>query len=143
LVQLDSSAEMLFRDEDVPVEGGERSDSYRLVLENYEDEDPLPFPDDTFDLVISSASLHWVNQLPRLFQEVSRVLKPDGCFMFAVVGGNTLPELRASMVMADKERRFDRQDTVLKTAAPLCAGGSHEISAQQQVDKRTRMIRFG
>ena len=33
-----------------------------------------------------------------------RVLKPDGCFMFAMVGGETLPELRVAMVMAELER---------------------------------------
>jgi NADH dehydrogenase [ubiquinone] 1 alpha subcomplex assembly factor 5 len=101
LVQLDYSPVMLHRDEDVPVEGGDRCDSYRLVGD---EEDRFPFPDGTFDLVISSASMHWVNNLPKLFKEANRVLKPDGCFMFAMIGGTTLPELRASMVMAELER---------------------------------------
>jgi len=64
----------------------------------------LPFPDGTFDLVMSSVALHWVNDLPYLFQEVKRILKPDGCFMMAMVGGSTLPELRASLVLAEQER---------------------------------------
>lgn len=101
LVQLDSSEEMLRRDQDVPLDGSDRCDTYRMVGD---EEGPLPFPDGTFDLVISSASMHWVNKLPGLFSEVSRVLKPDGCFMFAICGGTTLPELRASMVMAEMER---------------------------------------
>jgi NADH dehydrogenase [ubiquinone] 1 alpha subcomplex assembly factor 5 len=33
-----------------------------------------------------------------------RVLKPDGCFMFAMIGGATLPELRVSLVLAEMER---------------------------------------
>lgn len=33
-----------------------------------------------------------------------RVLKPDGCFIFAMIGGATLPELRVAMVMAEMER---------------------------------------
>ena len=33
-----------------------------------------------------------------------RVLKPDGCFMFSMIGGTTLPELRASLVLAELER---------------------------------------
>lgn len=33
-----------------------------------------------------------------------RVLKPDGCFMFAMVGGETLPELRVALVLAEQER---------------------------------------
>lgn len=101
MVQLDSSAEMLHRDEDIPIEGSDLCDSYRLVAD---EEAALPFPDGTFDLVTSSASMHWVNNLPKLFSEVRRVLKPDGCFIFAMIGGTTLGELRASMVLAELER---------------------------------------
>jgi NADH dehydrogenase [ubiquinone] 1 alpha subcomplex assembly factor 5 len=101
LVQLDSSSEMLHRDEDLALDGKERCDSYRLVAD---EEATLPFPDGTFDLVISSASMHWINNLPKVFSEVRRVLKPDGCFMFAMIGGTTLAELRASMVLAELER---------------------------------------
>jgi len=101
LVQLDSSSEMLFRDAGVAFDGSDRCDTYRMVAD---EEGKLPFPDGTFDLVLSGASMHWVNDLPGLFREANRVLKPDGCFLFAMVGGTTLPELRASMVMAELER---------------------------------------
>jgi NADH dehydrogenase [ubiquinone] 1 alpha subcomplex assembly factor 5 len=101
LVQLDSSEQMLHRDNESVVPGGERCDSYQLVAD---EECVLPFPDGTFDLVISSASLHWVNDLPMVFSEAKRVLKPDGCFMFAMIGGTTLPELRISLLMAEQER---------------------------------------
>lgn len=112
LVQIDSSPIMLHRDDDnngengtgIPVDGSHRCETYKLLVDNYEDDNPLPFPSNSFDLVISSGSLHWVNNLPRLFQEVSRVLKPDGCFMLAMVGGTTLSELRACFVMAELER---------------------------------------
>ena len=101
IVQLDSAKEALHRDEDLDFSGSDRCGSYRLVQD---EEDTLPFPDGTFDLVISSMSMHWINKLPQLFAEVSRVLKPDGCFMFAMVGGETLSELRASMVLGELER---------------------------------------
>jgi len=101
LVELDSSSEMLHRDQDISFEGTDRCDSYRLVSD---EEGNLPFPDGTFDLVISSVSMHWINNLPGLMSEVKRVLRPDGCFMFAMIGGETLSELRASMVMAELER---------------------------------------
>ena len=102
LVQLDSAKDMLNRDADkVEDPNLERCDTYRLPAN---EEDKLPFPDGTFDLVISSAALHWVNDLPGLFSEVNRVLKPDGCFMFAMIGGTTLSELRVSMVLAEQER---------------------------------------
>ena len=101
LVQLDSSSLMLHRDEDIPVEGLERCGTYRMVKD---EEAQMPFPDGTFDLVISSVAMHWVNDLPALFSEIKRVLKPDGCFIFAMIGGTTLPELRTSMMMAEMER---------------------------------------
>ncbi|KAG7349494.1 methyltransferase domain containing protein [Nitzschia inconspicua] len=103
MVQLDSSYEMLHADDDIPLEDGakERCESYKL---HSDEEDKLPFPDGTFDLVLSSQSLHWINDLPNLFKEVFRVLKPDGCFMLSMIGGATLPELRIALTLAEMER---------------------------------------
>jgi ubiquinone/menaquinone biosynthesis C-methylase UbiE len=67
LVQLDSSLELLNRDQDILIEGSQRCESFRL---HADEEDKLPFPDGTFDLVLSSQSMHWVNDLPGLFKEV-------------------------------------------------------------------------
>uniref|UniRef100_A0A8C8SLG8 Arginine-hydroxylase NDUFAF5, mitochondrial n=1 Tax=Pelusios castaneus TaxID=367368 RepID=A0A8C8SLG8_9SAUR len=68
------------------------------------DEEFLPFKDDTFDLVVSSLSLHWVNDLPRAFKEIHQVLKPGGVFIGAMFGGETLYELRCSLQLAELER---------------------------------------
>jgi NADH dehydrogenase [ubiquinone] 1 alpha subcomplex assembly factor 5 len=68
------------------------------------DEETLPFRDGTFDLVTSNLSLHWVNDLPRALSEIRRVLKPDGCFVGAMLGGKTLTELREAMLLAETER---------------------------------------
>jgi NADH dehydrogenase [ubiquinone] 1 alpha subcomplex assembly factor 5 len=103
LVQMESAHNLLRRDEDEPIEGAYRCDTYRMEIDD--EETKLPFPDGTFDLVISSCSLHWVNKIPQVFAEVHRLLKPDGCFLMAMVGGTeTLPELRAAMVLAELER---------------------------------------
>ena len=55
---------------------------------------PLPFADASMDLVLSSMALHWVNDVPGVLAEVKRVLKPDGAFLCAFLGGDTLQELR-------------------------------------------------
>nr|DBA27088.1 TPA: hypothetical protein GDO54_011267 [Pyxicephalus adspersus] len=68
------------------------------------DEEFLPFKDNTFDLVVSNLSLHWVNDLPRTFHEICRVLKEDGVFIGAMFGGETLYELRCSLQLAELER---------------------------------------
>lgn len=68
------------------------------------DEEFLPFPQNTFDLVLSSMSLHWINDLPGAFRQIQAVLKPDGVFIGAMMGGETLYQLRCSLQLAETER---------------------------------------
>ncbi|XP_034045204.1 arginine-hydroxylase NDUFAF5, mitochondrial isoform X2 [Thalassophryne amazonica] len=68
------------------------------------DEEFLPFKENTFDLVVSSLSLHWINDLPGTLKQIHQVLKPDGVFIGAMVGGDTLYELRCSLQLAEMER---------------------------------------
>jgi SAM-dependent methyltransferase len=65
------------------------------------DEDRLPFADDCFDLVVSAGGLASVSDLPGALVQVRRVLRPDGLFVAAFVGGMTLAELRADLLDAD------------------------------------------
>jgi NADH dehydrogenase [ubiquinone] 1 alpha subcomplex assembly factor 5 len=64
---------------------------------------PLPFADASADLVLSSMAMHWVNDLPGLLREALRVLRPDGCFLACMAGGETLQELRSSFYQAELE----------------------------------------
>ncbi len=70
------------------------------------DEEGLPFKDATFDLIVSCFSLHWINDLPGALVQIRRALKPDGLFLAALPGGDTLPELRR--VLADAEIANER-----------------------------------
>lgn len=47
-------------------------------------EDPLPFRNATLDLVTCSSVLQYVDRIPQALEEVYRVLKPGGCFIFEV-----------------------------------------------------------
>jgi len=66
------------------------------------DEESLPFADASFDLVTSVLGLHAVNDLPGVLWQIRRVLKPDGLFIGALFGGDTLKELRASFAAAEE-----------------------------------------
>lgn len=65
------------------------------------DEDFLPFAPESFDLVLSNLSLHWVNDLPGALLQIRSVLRPGGLFLAAVVGGHTLHELRQCLLEAE------------------------------------------
>jgi NADH dehydrogenase [ubiquinone] 1 alpha subcomplex assembly factor 5 len=65
------------------------------------DEEMLPFADGSFDLVVSNLSLHWVNDLPGALAQIHRALRPDGLLLASLFGGETLTELRQSLLAAD------------------------------------------
>ncbi|MEO3427226.1 methyltransferase domain-containing protein [Pelagibius sp. CAU 1746] len=67
------------------------------------DEEALPFAAGSLDLVLSVLSLHWVNDLPGTLLQIARVLKPDGLFLAAMIGGESLKELRAALLQAESE----------------------------------------
>jgi SAM-dependent methyltransferase len=67
------------------------------------DEESLPFRDAAFDLVVSALALQFVNDLPGALVQIRRALKPDGLFVAALVGGETLTELRQSFAAAESE----------------------------------------
>jgi len=65
------------------------------------DEEFLPFAPASFDLAISNLSLHWVNDLPGALMQLRRAIKPGGLMLAAMLGGDTLKELRHSLATAE------------------------------------------
>ena len=67
------------------------------------DEEALPFRAASLDLVASALALQLVNDLPGALLQIRRALKPDGLFLGALLGGQTLVELRNAMLAAEAE----------------------------------------
>lgn len=63
----------------------------------------LPFAPESFDLIISPLNLHTTNDLPGALAQIKAALKPDGLFIAALLGGETLYELRDVMNKAEME----------------------------------------
>jgi len=57
------------------------------------DGEALSFPNASFDLVVSTSSLQWM-ECCQVFKEVRRVLKPGGAFYFATFGPATMAEAK-------------------------------------------------
>ncbi|MGA8936113.1 MAG: methyltransferase domain-containing protein, partial [Pseudolabrys sp.] len=67
------------------------------------DEEALPFADSSLDLVTSVLALQFVNDLPGTLIQIRRALKPDGLLLAALVGGESLAELREAIAIAESE----------------------------------------
>jgi SAM-dependent methyltransferase len=67
------------------------------------DEEALPVRDQSLDLVVSGLALQLVNDLPGTLAQIRRALKPDGLLLAALLGGNTLVELRNAFLEAEEQ----------------------------------------
>jgi SAM-dependent methyltransferase len=61
----------------------------------------LPFAPGSFDLVVASLSLHWIDDLPGCLVQIRQVLRPDGLFLGSLPALGTLGELRTALATAE------------------------------------------
>ena len=90
-----------FSDPGEPANGAVSKVSRRIIY----DDEWVPFKNEIFDLVISMRALHWVNDLPGALIQLRRCLEPDGLFLASLYGGQTLHELRESLIEAETQLR--------------------------------------
>jgi SAM-dependent methyltransferase len=63
----------------------------------------LPLEPASLDLALSALAFQSVNDLPGVLAQIRRALKPDGLLLAAMIGGDTLTELRQSFAAAEAE----------------------------------------
>jgi SAM-dependent methyltransferase len=63
----------------------------------------LPFQPESLDLVVSALAFQFINDLPGVLAQIRRALRPDGLLLAAMIGGETLTELRQSFAAAEAE----------------------------------------
>jgi NADH dehydrogenase [ubiquinone] 1 alpha subcomplex assembly factor 5 len=123
LLELDSSPAMLAAsaaDEAASRTSGtaEEDEEEELEVERREMDDECPRLEvASTDLIMSSMALHWVNDLPGTLSACRRALRPNGLFLGAMLGGETLAEMRSAFVLADLERHGG----VAQRMSPLCS----------------------
>lgn len=112
------------------------------------DAESLPLADNSVDLIFSSLAIQWCENLPALFGEVARVLKPGGQFLFATLGPETLHELRSAWSAVDNYQhvnRFISLSTLKKEAGSHLMPGlleqEYEILRYQQVRELTHELK--
>ncbi|WP_439134533.1 malonyl-ACP O-methyltransferase BioC [Pseudomaricurvus sp.] len=65
------------------------------------DAEAIPLADESVSGVFSSLAIQWCANLPQLFSELKRILKPGGRLCLATLGPDTLHELRAAWSEVD------------------------------------------
>src|SRR5579872_6550275 len=65
--------------------------------------EPLAVPAESLDLAVSALAFQFVNDLPGMLAQIRRALHPDGLLLAAMMGGDTLTELRQSFAAAEAE----------------------------------------
>jgi SAM-dependent methyltransferase len=81
-------------------------DRFRSVTHLNPDEtgrEVLPLAPESLDLVVSALAFQSVNDLPGVLAQIRRALRPDGLLLAAMLGGDTLTELRQSFAAAEAE----------------------------------------
>jgi len=73
-----------------------------IGLEN-SGQETLPLQPQSLDLAVSALALQFVNDLPGVLAQLRRALRPDGLLLAAMMGGDTLTELRQSFAAAEAE----------------------------------------
>uniref|UniRef100_A0A915PWB5 dolichyl-P-Man:Man5GlcNAc2-PP-dolichol alpha-1,3-mannosyltransferase n=1 Tax=Setaria digitata TaxID=48799 RepID=A0A915PWB5_9BILA len=97
IVQCDISAGLIKRSQDLV-------DSEVPVLSVIADESVVPFHEKSADLVVSSLSAHWINDLAKWFSRCLSILRPDCPLIGAMLANETLHELRIALQLAELER---------------------------------------
>jgi NADH dehydrogenase [ubiquinone] 1 alpha subcomplex assembly factor 5 len=67
------------------------------------DEEFLPFAAGSFDVIVASLSLHWINDLPGALIQLRLALRPEGLLLASLPALGSLTELRSALTEAEVE----------------------------------------
>ena len=100
------------------------------------DAENLPFPDNSFDVVINVESSHCYGNMEKFVSEAIRVLRPGGVFGWA--------DMRSPKMMDGTTRAFDNPSLTLIEEDTLNAGVIRALNAAEEVKREAmKELRFG
>ena len=77
--------------------------SFARVASEDSPQEILSLEPESLDLAVSALAFQVVNDLPGVLAQIRRALKPDGLLLAAMIGGDTLTELRQAFAQAEAE----------------------------------------
>jgi SAM-dependent methyltransferase len=80
------------------------ADRFKSITRIEADEtETLRLAPESLDLAVSALAFQFVNDLPGVLAQIRRALRPDGLLLAAMIGGDTLTELRQAFAQAEAE----------------------------------------
>jgi malonyl-CoA O-methyltransferase len=95
----------------------------RPVVRINADARTLPLADASIDVVFSNLCLQWIDDVPALFEEFRRVLRPQGYLAISTFGPDTLHELRAAWAQVDRAPHVGRFADIARIGDALLQAG--------------------
>ena len=92
----------------------------------------LPLADASIDVLLSNLCLQWVEDLPAVFAEFRRVLRPGGLLLVSTFGPDTLLELREAFAAADALQHVSRFAPIQAVGDALLAAGLRDPVLDQE-----------
>lgn len=83
----------------------------------------LPFADASIDVLFSNLCIQWIDDVPALFDEFRRVLRPRGYLALSTFGPDTLHELRAAWAAVDRTPHVGRFADIARVGDALMQAG--------------------
>jgi malonyl-CoA O-methyltransferase len=83
----------------------------------------LPFAEASVDVLFSNLCVQWIDDLPALFDEFRRVLRPRGYLALSTFGPDTLHELRAAWEQVDQAPHVGRFADIARVGDALMQAG--------------------
>jgi malonyl-CoA O-methyltransferase len=90
------------------------------------DAENMPFKKSKFDLVVSSFTFHWCDEVEKIFSDVHRFLRDKGLFLFTTVGPSTLQELRDAYLSLDNDQHINTFSDMHLYGDSLLKHGYHD-----------------
>ncbi len=112
--------------------------SYSMCAKNYGscingDAENLPLKNESFDFVISSLALQWINDVQKFSDEIFRVLKPGGKVAVSTFTSGTLAELETAFAFLDSEPHIIKFKPAMQIFAAFKRSGFSDLVINSQV----------
>ncbi len=96
------------------------------------DAEKLPLASGSIDLLFSSLAIQWCTELPSLFREMRRVVRPGGLILFSTLADGTLWELRQAWQAVDQYRHVNDFAPLADLRQTVAEVDFAEASVEQQ-----------